>query len=246
MEASNRALLESGLRAYGLEPSPESVGAVIKHLEMVVDWNQRVNLTAITEEREMVIKHVLDSAAVLQFLVPRKNMRVMDVGTGAGFPGVTLKCLAPELSVVLLESLAKRCKFLEAVGAEVIEPLVGGLGGFQVVWSRAEDAGRAAAHREQYDLVTARAVAELRVLAEYCMPFVRVGGRFVAMKGPGVSEELASAKRSIEILGGRIIETREVALPYEAGTRTLVAVEKVAATPGAYPRKAGTPAKSPL
>ncbi len=246
MEEQNRELLAKGLQAYGLSPGPESYQALIRHLEMVAHWNERVNLTAIVEEREMVIKHVLDSAAVFGVVEPRPGMRVVDVGTGAGFPGVTLKCIAPRLSVVLLESLAKRCKFLEAVGDDVIAPLAGGVDGYRVVWSRAEDAGQAPQHREQYDLATARAVAELRVLAEYCLPLVKVGGLFVAMKGPGVGEELAAAQRAVQLLGGQFEEIVEVALPEDAGVRSLVPIRKVRATPEGYPRKAGMPAKNPL
>lgn len=246
MEAANRALLEEGLRSFGLEPSGPSCEAIGQHLAMVAEWNERMNLTAITAEREMVIKHALDAASALQLVSLAPGMKVLDVGTGAGFPGVTWKCLVPGIDLVLLESLQKRCTFLEAVGAEVIAPLSKGEGGYHVLWSRAEDAGRTAPHREGYDLVTARAVAELRVLAEYCLPFVRVGGHFLAMKGPGVVEEIATAERALLVLGGQVEEVREIQLAEGAGARSLVVVRKVRNTPKAYPRKAGTPAKSPL
>lgn len=246
MEQANRDLLEEGFRSFGLDPSPGSREAVIKHLEMVADWNQRVNLTAITGERDMVIKHALDSAAGLTAVKLRGDMRVLDVGTGAGFPGVTWKCLIPGIQLVLLESLQKRCRFLEAVGTEVIEPLGGGKAGYQVLWSRAEDAGLSSKHREVYDVVTARAVAELRILAEYCLPFVRVGGYFLAMKGPGVGAEVEAAGPAIRLLGGQVEAVEEVELPEGVGSRALVRVRKWKPTPPGFPRKAGVPGKTPL
>lgn len=246
MEQTNRVLLEEGLRAFGLEPAAASCDAIARHLAMVADWNERINLTAITAEREMVIKHALDSAAGLKVVPIKPGMKVLDVGTGAGFPGVTWKCLVPGIDLVLLESLQKRCKFLEAVGAEVIEPLTSKKEGYRVFWSRAEDGGQSAEHRERYDVVTARAVADLRVLSEYCLPFVKVGGEFLALKGPGVGEEVEGAKRAIELLGGKLEEMVQIELPEGAGARSLVRIRKVKSTPKAYPRKAGTPAKSPL
>lgn len=246
MEQANRALLEEGLKAFGLEPGAASCDAIARHLAMVADWNERINLTAITQEREMVIKHALDSAAALKAVSVSAGMKVLDVGTGAGFPGVTWKCLVPGIHLTLLESLQKRCKFLEAVGVEVIEPLTGKKEGYRVLWSRAEDAGQSAEHRERYDLVTARAVADLRVLTEYCLPFVKVGGEFLALKGPGVAEEVEGARRAIELLGGKIESLAEIELPEGAGARSLVRIRKVKPTAKTYPRKAGTPAKSPL
>ena len=246
MEQANRTLLEEGLRSYGLEPTPASSEAVIKHLAMVADWNERVNLTAITGERDMVIKHALDSAAGFAGVKLEAGMRVLDVGTGAGFPGVTWKCLLPKIDLVLLESLQKRCRFLEAVGKEVIQPLTGSVEGYRVVWSRAEEAGQVSEHREVYDVATARAVAELRVLAEYCLPFVRIGGYFLAMKGPGVHEEVEAAERAIGVLGGRVDAVLEVDLPEGAGSRSLVRIQKVKPVPKGYPRKAGIPSKIPL
>lgn len=219
--------------------------AVVRHLELVAEWNERVNLTAITEEREMVLKHVIDSASVLRVRTLQPGERVLDVGTGAGFPGLTLKCLVPGSNLVLLESLAKRCRFLEAAAGELL-PILGEAGGVEVVWGRAEEVGRKAGYRGGFDLVVARAVAELRVLAEYCLPFCRVGGEFIAMKGPAAGNELESARGAVQLLGGEVAEVRVVQLPEEAGERTLIRIAKVAATPSVYPRKAGTPAKHPL
>lgn len=243
---SNIALLEEGLAGFGVEATPAGVEALLGHLRLVREWNERINLTAITSEREMVVKHVLDSASGLQLARLEAGNKVLDVGTGAGFPGVVWKCLVPGIRLTLLESLQKRCRFLEEVGEQVVGPLIKEEGGYRVLWGRAEDVGRMAAEREAYDVVTARAVAELRVLAEYCLPFVRVGGLFLGMKGPAVGDEVAGARSAIATLGGQVEEVREFALPADGGRRSLVAIRKVRPTPRAYPRKAGTPAKHPL
>ncbi|HYF92932.1 MAG TPA: 16S rRNA (guanine(527)-N(7))-methyltransferase RsmG [Symbiobacteriaceae bacterium] len=246
MEQRNRELLSAGLAKYGVVPRERLLDALVKHLEMVVEWNERVNLTAITDEREMVLKHVVDSASALAAIEVTGETQILDVGTGAGFPGVVLKCVQPAARVVLLESLNKRCTFLRAVGDEVVESLGGPRGGFEVLWGRAEDFGKDRKYRERFDVVIARAVAELRVLAEYCLPFCRVGGLFLAMKGPSAGEEIATAESAIATLGGTFVEVRRIELPEEAGVRTLILVKKVRGTPAGYPRKAGTPAKSPL
>lgn len=246
MEQASLELLELGLRQYGIQPTGDMIRAIVRHLEMVVEWNERINLTAITAERDMVVKHALDSASVFGALDLKPGMRLLDVGTGAGFPGVVLKCIVPELSVSLLESLQKRCKFLEAVGEEVIGKQLRAVSGYDVIWGRAEDLGQDARFRERFDIVMARAVAELRVLSEYCLPFCRVGGEFVAMKGPAAAEELAGAEKALTLLGGTLVEVREVELPEGAGLRSIIRIKKVRATPKAYPRRAGTPAKSPL
>lgn len=246
MHQENVQLLEAGLRSFGIAPAADRVSAVIQHLEMVADWNQRVNLTALKDERDMVLKHAVDSASVVTVVNLEPGTRVADVGTGAGFPGITLKCLHPEIDLTLVESLAKRCKFLEAVGTEVVLPLSGTTEGYRVTWGRAEDVGNNAEFREQFDLVLARAVAELRVLAEFCLPLCRVGGQFVAMKGPAARDELDAANKAIRLLGGEVEEVREILLPEDAGVRSLIRIKKVKVTPKGYPRKAGTPAKQPL
>jgi 16S rRNA (guanine527-N7)-methyltransferase len=245
MEQDNLKVLADGLRQFGIEPDATMLDAISKHLAMVAEWNERVNLTAITQEREMVVKHAVDSVSLLAVAQVEPGIRLLDIGTGAGFPGIVLKCIRPEIRLVLLESLAKRCKFLEAVGNGVIAPAYGA-GGYDVVWGRAEDFGVKPEFREGFDVVTARAVADMRVLCEYCLPFVKVGGVFVAMKGPGASQEVEGAAQAISTLGGDVAEVREIVLPESAGSRTLIRVKKVRPTPKGYPRKAGTPAKNPL
>lgn len=246
MEAANRELLSGGLRGFRLAPSEAAVAGIVRHLSMVAEWNERVNLTALTDERDMVLKHAVDSASVLTVIGLEPGARVLDVGTGAGFPGVTLKCLFPQIELVLLESLQKRCRFLEAVGEEALGPLMGGKKGYEVVWGRAEELGQRDGFRERFDIVLARAVAELRVLAEYCLPFCRIGGAFVALKGPSVGDEIQAAQTAIERLGGEVVEVKRIELPEDAGGRTLVRIKKIGRTPKGFPRKAGTPSKSPL
>lgn len=246
MEQANLALLEQGLRQFGMAPSGAALTAIVRHLEMVAQWNQSVNLTAIKGERDMVIKHAVDSASALMVINLKPGDRVIDVGTGAGFPGVTLKSLVPEIDIVLLESLGKRCKFLEAVAGAVLPVLGQSPDSYRVVWSRAEDAGTNPQFREQFDVVVARAVAELRVLSEYCLPLCRVGGEFLAMKGPAAQAEIADAAGALLVLGGEVAEVREVHLPEDAGSRTLIRIKKVRPTARTYPRKAGLPSKKPL
>lgn len=237
-----QGLLTQGLESLGLSADERALGRILRHLSLVSTWNEQVNLTAVTDPVEMVWKHAVDSATLLFACKPTAGASLIDVGTGAGFPGVVAKAIRPDLQLTLLESLQKRCRFLEAVGEE----LFAGDPGYRVVWSRAEDGGQSPTHRERYDVVTARAVADLRVLAEYCLPFVKVGGEFVALKGPTGDGEVEAAAHAIRTLGGKVVDLRRLALPGEAGERVLVTIRKERTTPKAYPRKAGTPSKKPL
>lgn len=231
------------LTVLGAPPTPTQVTQFAQYAALLVEWNQRINLTAITDEEGIVIKHFLDSLSVLLALDPldEAGLRLIDVGTGAGFPGIPLAIMRPTWQVTLLESTRKKVEFLqtvgEALGLENIDPL----------WGRAEEQGQAAAQRARYDAAVARAVADLPVLAEYCLPFVRVGGRWVAQKGPKAEEEVQGARNALGQLGGRLLAVEEVTVPgLEEQTRTLVIVEKVKATPATFPRRSGVPAKRPL
>jgi 16S rRNA (guanine527-N7)-methyltransferase len=201
-------------------------------------WNKRVNLTAITDESSIVTRHFLDSlrCALSWGSAPHS---LIDVGSGAGFPGLPLKILRPELRLTLVESVAKKAAFLRHIVALL------GLGDVVVLAARAEAVGRDEAHRARYDVAVARAVAELRVLAEYCLPFCRLGGRFLAPKGADVERELLAAQAAISKLGGRIVAVEAVELP-GVERRSLVVIEKIAPTPAQYPRAVGVPAKRPL
>lgn len=237
-----RALLTDGLESLGLKADDAAQGRVLRHLELVSTWNEQVNLTAVTDPQEMIWKHAVDSATLLTAVTPPEGASLIDVGTGAGFPGVIAKALRPDLQLSLLESLQKRCRFLEAVGDELFPAD----GGYRVIWSRAEDGGQDVSLRERFDVVTARAVADLRVLAEYCLPFARVGGQFVALKGPTGDAEVEAAAKAIHTLGGRVVDLKRLSLPGAAGERVLVTIKKERGTPKGYPRKAGTPAKKPI
>jgi len=224
--------------AWGLALDRRQLDQFVAYASELRRWNERVNLTAITDEREIVTRHFLDSLrCALSWGVSPHNL--VDVGTGAGFPGLPLKILRPKLRLTLVESVEKKAAFLQHITAEL------GLSDVAVVVARAEAAGRDAAHRERYDVATARAVAELRVLAEYCLPLCRVGGRFLAPKGGQIEREIADAQAAISRLGGRLASVEAVDLP-EVERRTLVVVEKVAPTPEQYPRAVGIPSKRPL
>ena len=212
-----------------------------RYYEMLTEWNKVMNLTAITEMEEVVTKHFVDSLSLGE-AVPDfagHGWRVMDVGTGAGFPGIPLKIAYPELKITLLDSLNKRIKFLDAVAEELQ------LEGVETIHGRAEDFGRDRKYREQYDLCVSRAVANLATLSEYCLPFVKVGGAFVSYKSGKLEEELESGRGAVGKLGSEIEKVLRFALP-NGDERVLVTVKKVKPLSTKYPRKAGLPSKMPL
>jgi len=209
-----------------------------KYYEMLVETNKVMNLTAITEPEDVAVKHMIDS--LLAFDKSFENKTLADVGTGAGFPGIPLKIYCPTLKVTLIDSLGKRLKFLDNVINEL------GLTDIACEHARAEDAGKNKKFREKYDIVTARAVARLSVLSEYCLPLVKNGGMFIALKGSKYAEEINEGEQALRILGGKLISSEEVKLPGLDDGRAIIKVKKVKPTPAAYPRKAGTPDKQPL
>lgn len=237
MTEFQKILSESAAQA-GFELSALQLEQFEKYYEMLVETNKVMNLTALTEPQDVVVKHFVDSLMAYADYFPGKVLA--DVGTGAGFPGIPLKIYCPSLKVVLIDSLAKRLNFLQRVIAEL------GLKDIECVHLRAEDAGKNPAHREKYDIVTARAVARLSVLSEYCLPLVKVGGVFVALKGAKYQEEIAAAGKALSVLGGKLIEAKKVELPGLDDGRAVVTIKKVKASPKAYPRKAGLPDKNPL
>ncbi len=230
-----------GAAQLGLDMSEKTADRFETYARLLVEWNEKINLTAITEGKDIVTKHFLDSLTLPVCCgLDMENAGMIDVGTGAGFPGLAVKLLCPSLHLTLLDSLAKRLKFLEAVAAEVDAQDVA------FCHARAEDGGRDKKLREQFDIATARAVANLSVLAEYCLPFVKVGGVFAALKGPMAEEELQSAAGAIETLGGKLRTVQDVTIPFAQLSHKIVLIDKVRPTPKQYPRKAGTPAKKPL
>ena len=219
---------------------PEDKTAQLEHFyKMLIEKNKVMNLTAITDAKEIALKHMIDSLLLYDPKV-FSGAKICDVGTGAGFPGMPLKIYDDSLKVTLMDSLAKRLKFLD----EVIASLA--LKDISTCHVRAEDAGRANEHREFYDIVCARAVASLPVLAEYCLPLVAVGGLFLAMKASKYQDEIQTAQRAIGILGGKIEQVKKVQLPDLPDERFILYVRKERCTPKKYPRKAGTAEKSPL
>lgn len=235
---TERELLTAGLRELGIAECPSAADNLLRYSEILREKNKVMNLTAITDPTEIVTRHFLDCAALAPYMP--QDGRVLDVGTGAGFPGIPLKIAFPEVEVVLLDSLNKRVKFLN----EVIGQL--GLSKITAVHGRAEDFARQKDYREQFDLVVSRAVANLSSLSEYCLPYVKVGGRFVSYKSGKLNEELAAAQKAIHVLGGEAKEPVYFQLTGTEDERSFVCIEKGKATPKKYPRKAGTPAKEPI
>ena len=232
--------LESGAAEFGIALDDAQINAFERYTELLLEWNQRFNLTRITEPDEIAVKHYLDSLSVLKYVRIRGGSSLIDIGTGAGFPGIPLKIAVPTLRLTLLDSVRKRLTFLEAVVQEL------GLTDVRIVHGRAEDYGQDRAHRAKYDFAVSRAVARLSVLCELCMPFCRTGGKFIAYKGPEADEEIAEASKAIRVLGGKLEAVHRFTLPGGDLQRSLVIVGKTEQTPKAYPRKAGTPEKEPL
>ena len=208
------------------------------YYELLVERNKVMNLTAITDFKEVVKKHFADSLTLPGIHNMDEVRNMIDVGTGAGFPGIPLKIVCPDVKLTLLDSLGKRVKFLEDVAGKL------DLRGVECVHSRTEDLAGNSYYREQYDLVTARAVAAMNVLSEYCLPYVKIGGVFAAYKSGTIEEELAAAERAISVLGGKVRATEKFQLD-DMG-RSIVLIEKTRKTPKSYPRKAGTPSRSPI
>jgi 16S rRNA (guanine527-N7)-methyltransferase len=224
----------------GLRLSPSQQSLLALYERELLDWNTRFNLTAIRDPEEVHIKHFLDSLTCLLAMRDAPVGRLIDVGTGAGFPGIPLKIILPKIQLTLVESVGKKAEFCRHV-VNILD-----LQGVEVIQQRAEMLGQDPVYREHYDWAVARAVAVLPVLAEYLLPLVRVGGSMLAMKGESGPAEAHSAEHAIKVLGGHLRQLLPVTLPGVAEERYLIVVDKVAATPNAYPRKVGLPAKRPL
>lgn len=224
----------------GVSLSDFQIQQFIVYYEMLTEWNQFMNLTAITEYDEVMKKHFIDSISLCKAFDLSKNVSCIDVGTGAGFPGLALKIAYPGLQMTLLDSLNKRIQFLDAV----IDKL--SLTGVRTIHGRAEDFAKPGKLRESFDLCVSRAVANLSTLSEYCLPFIKTGGYFISYKSEKISEEMITAQKAISILGGEVKEQVEFMLPYSDIYRNLFVIEKKRKTPGKYPRKAGLPGKEPL
>jgi 16S rRNA (guanine527-N7)-methyltransferase len=233
-------IFKDGAKELKIDISEEELKQFSVYKDLLKEWNEKINITAITDDDEIDIKHFLDSISVLMDGTVKGNEKIIDIGTGGGFPGIPIKILKPDTQVVLLDGLNKRLKFLN----EVIETLK--LDDIETVHGRAEELGRKKEYREQFDIAVSRAVASLNTLSEYCLPFVKVGGYFIAMKGPEVDDEIIEAKKAIEKLGGEIEKRVDIELPFSDITHNLLFIKKTKETPKVYPRGAGNPKKKPL
>ncbi|WP_294602217.1 16S rRNA (guanine(527)-N(7))-methyltransferase RsmG [uncultured Lactobacillus sp.] len=213
-----------------------------QYFTSLIETNKKVNLTRITEKDEVYLKHFWDSITPLFTFgsVLKAADTLCDVGAGAGFPSIPLKIMLPELKVTIVDSLGKRLSFLQGLITQL------NLKNVTLVHGRAEDVGQNKQYREQFDVVTARAVANMAVLSEYCLPLIKESGNFIALKGPKAEDELKSARKALKVLGGKVIAVKELQLPQSTEERTLILIEKVQATPKKYPRQAGTPHRKPI
>lgn len=233
-----RNYLTTVTKDFKIQLDEKQISQLEKYFELLSEWNEKINLTAITDAKGVAVKHFADSLTIFNYMDIPQNARVIDVGTGAGFPGIVLKIARPDIQLTLLDSLKKRLNFLNVVTNDL------GLDA-ELIHSRAEEGGQDLDLRESFDLVVSRAVAQLNILCEYCLPYVRLSGRFVAFKA-NADSELASSKKAIQTLGGKLKSVNKFELPLDGGARTLVEIEKVQPTPEKYPRQNGKIKARPL
>lgn len=228
--------LKEKLKLINIKLEDKQIEEFYNYMNLLLEWNERINLTAITEPIEVILKHFVDSATIIKYI--EDNNKIVDVGTGAGFPGIPLNIINSEASYTLVDSLNKRINFLN----EVINSLQ--LNNINTIHSRIEDFGRN--NKERFDIATSRAVASLNILLEYLLPLVKIGGICICMKGSNVKEEIENASKALEILGGKIEKVEKIILPDSDIERNIVIVKKVKSAPSKYPRKAGIPTKDPI
>ena len=221
-----------------IEITEEQINKYFTYMNLLLKWNEKVNLTAITEKDDIILKHFIDSMTVLQFI--RSGDRIIDVGTGAGFPGIPVAIMKRDINVTLLDSLNKRINFLNEVSSQIK------INNIEAIHGRAEEVGQNKKTRESYDITVSRAVANLTTLVEYLLPLTKIEGKCICMKGPDIGEELENAKYAIKELGGEFEKVEKFLLPNSDMERNIIIIKKVKETPKKYPRKAGTPSKQPI
>ena len=236
----NLDVLDKGLKELGIDTDSEKLGKLITFKNILLDWNEKINLTSITDEKEIFIKHFIDSATCLCPGLIKSGSKIIDIGTGAGFPGVVIKILKEDVSMTLLDSLNKRVVYLREAADKL------GLKQVDIIHGRAEEYGVKKEHREKYDIALSRAVAPINVLVEYCIPFVKKGGYFICQKGPSYKDELEEGNKAIEILGGKLEKVEGYLLPYSYIKHYILLIKKIENTPTKYPRKPGKPSSNPI
>lgn len=231
-------ILNDELKDISIKLTQNDVELFYKYTDLLIEWNKKINLTAITDMKDIITKHFVDSLTINKYI--EENKLVMDIGTGAGFPGIPLKILNKNNHFILVDSLNKRINFLEEVKRQL------NLNNLELIHARAEDLAKKIEYREQSDIVVSRAVANLSTLAEYMLPFVKLNGICICMKGPNIEDEINSSKNAISILGGKIEKIDNISLEQSSIERNIIIIRKIKTTPNKYPRKAGTPAKQPI
>lgn len=235
-----REILRDAFRQEGFSLTEQQIEQFVIYYDVLIDWNQKINLTAIEDQTEVAYKHFIDSVYMQRVVPDLQHKSLIDIGTGAGFPGVPLKIMEPQLQLTLFDSLNKRILFLQALCEQLKLEQV------NTVHGRAEEFGQKPEYRGQYDIATARAVAHLPVLLEICLPFVKKNGLFVALKGPELENEIKESSHALQQLGGKLVEIQRFTMADGTYTRNIAVFEKVKETPKLYPRRAGTPQKKPL
>lgn len=236
---SIKNILIDATKDFKIQLTEEQLDKLELYAKLLVEWNEKINLTAITDDEGVAVKHFADSLTFFNYIDVPQGASLIDVGTGAGFPGVVLKIARPDINLTLLDSLNKRLVFLDEVSKKLDLSVT-------LIHSRAEDGARKPELRESFDFAVSRAVAQLNTLSEYCLPYVKKGGQLVAMKGPQASEEIKNAYSAINTLGGKCGKVFEFELPYEGGSRTIAVINKVRNTPEKYPRNSGKIKAKPL
>lgn len=230
--------LKEKVEKLGIELNDYQVKQFYNYMKLLIEWNKKINLTAIIDPEDIILKHFIDSLTIAKYI--NEKDKIADIGTGAGFPGIPIKILKPENEMLLVDSLNKRIKFLEMVIQE------DKLKNIKILHGRAEEIGHNKAYRGNFDVVTSRAVAKLNILLEYMLPLLKLGGKCICLKGPNIEEELEEARNAIKILGGQIDKIEQMELPYSDNRRNIIIIKAVKQSPNKYPRKPGTPTTSPL